>query len=77
MNEDALHVSVKSNKTKTSLFFYCKAVMKKTGILWYRRNLNKGKFYTRRKEITLITTENVLLEGEEMVCYKRSKRSFI
>ena len=51
--------------------------MKKTGILWYRRNLNKGKFYTRRKEITLITTENVLLEGEEMVCYKRSKRSFI
>lgn len=29
-------------------------VIKRTGILLYRRNLNKAKFYTRMKKITLI-----------------------
>ena len=43
-------------------------VIKRTGILWYRRNLNKAKFYARREKITLITKENVLLKGEGMVC---------
>ena len=43
-------------------------LLKRTGILLYRGNLNKAKFYTRMKKITLITRENVLLEGEEMVC---------
>ena len=51
--------------------------IKRTRILLYRGNLNNGKIYTRRKEITLITIENLLLEGEDMVCYKRSKRLFI
>ena len=45
-----------------------KTVIKRTEILLYRRNLNKEIFYSRRKKITLITREDVLLEEEGMVC---------
>ena len=47
--------------------YICFFVIKITRILRYSINLNKIKFYTRKKKITLITRENVLLEDEEIV----------
>ena len=41
--------------------------MKRTGILLYRRNLNKAKFYTRTKKIILIRREDVLLKEKDGV----------
>ena len=46
----------------------CHRCYKKTRILLYRGNLNKGKILYPYEKITLIIREDVLLEGEGMVC---------
>ena len=77
-----LHVSLHSgwNEYSKYICFWCFGIYKvkanektwrcykKTRILLYRGNLNKGKILYPYEKITLIIREDVLLEGEGMVC---------